>query len=267
MRTGIIISLILHGALIAAVYFGLPHFKKDPRPKFTIIPVEMVEIGDKTIAKKQPKKVTTTRKPKEQPKKKKKAPESKVAENKPKVSNDAVPKMTPRSKPKPPKKKKIAQVTPKAKPKAKAKKKKFNLGKISALLDKREPKQSFGDKLRAKGSNEDKPLVTVDVKKEQASLIDAIRIHLRDNRCWSFLTGAADAENMIVYVELKLRLSGDLNGIPSVEDARGGKYLQAEEAAVRAVRKCAPYDFLPKDKYTLWQNVILKFDPAEALGN
>jgi hypothetical protein len=257
----------LHGVLIAAVYFGLPHLKKDPPRRVTVIPVEMVDIGEKTIAKKQPKKINTTRKPKEAPKKKKKAPESKVAENKPKISNDAVPKITPRSKPKPPKKKKITQVTPKAKPKAKHKKKKFNLGKISALLDKRVPKKSFGDKLRAKGSDEDKPLVTMDVKKEQASLIDAIRIHLRDNRCWSMLTGAADAENMIIFVEVRLRISGELRGVPSVEDARGGKYLQAEEAAVRAVRKCAPYDFLPKDKYTLWENVILRFDQAEALRN
>ena len=257
MRIGIIISLITHGILIVGLYFGMPYFKKDLPSKLRIIPVEMVEISDKTITKKQPRKVTTI-------KKKKKRRDKKKENSKP--VKDAAPKITPRLKPKPPKKI-TANIIPKIKPKAVKKKKKFSLKRIAALLDKREPKETFADKLQKRGVNKNKPENSIDVKKEQASLIDAIRIHLRDNRCWSMLTGAKDAQDMIIFVKVRLRLSGELSDVPTIKDKRGGQYLQAEEAAVRAVRKCAPYDFLPKDKYNLWQNVILKFNPAEVLGN
>jgi hypothetical protein len=35
----------------------------------------------------------------------------------------------------------------------------------------------------------------------------------------------------------------------------------AEMRAVQAVTKCAPYDFLPQEKFEQWQSLILNFRP------
>ena len=36
------------------------------------------------------------------------------------------------------------------------------------------------------------------------------------------------------------------------------------EAAVRAVQRCAPYPFLPKDKFDSWQVVNMNFTPPSS---
>jgi hypothetical protein len=41
-------------------------------------------------------------------------------------------------------------------------------------------------------------------------------------------------------------------------------YRTAAESALRAVRKCVPYE-LPKEKYELWREMELYFDPKEFL--
>ena len=37
----------------------------------------------------------------------------------------------------------------------------------------------------------------------------------------------------------------------------------AAESALRAVRNCAPYTFLPVAKYDAWKDVIVDFDPRD----
>jgi len=40
----------------------------------------------------------------------------------------------------------------------------------------------------------------------------------------------------------------------------------AARAAQAAVEACSPYDFLPADKYAMWQDIILNFDPSQMLA-
>jgi colicin import membrane protein len=40
----------------------------------------------------------------------------------------------------------------------------------------------------------------------------------------------------------------------------------ASESAVRAIRKCAPFSFLPPAKYEAWKDVEVNFDPREMFG-
>jgi colicin import membrane protein len=40
----------------------------------------------------------------------------------------------------------------------------------------------------------------------------------------------------------------------------------ASESALRAIRKCAPFSFLPPAKYEAWRDVEVNFDPREMFG-
>jgi len=40
-------------------------------------------------------------------------------------------------------------------------------------------------------------------------------------------------------------------------------FTAASESALRAVRSCAPYSFLPVAKYEAWKDVIIDFDPRD----
>ena len=40
----------------------------------------------------------------------------------------------------------------------------------------------------------------------------------------------------------------------------------AAESALRAIRSCAPYNFMPAAKYEAWKEVEVNFDPREMFG-
>ncbi len=42
-------------------------------------------------------------------------------------------------------------------------------------------------------------------------------------------------------------------------------YRVAAETAMRAVRRCSPFDKLPKEKYDSWKEMTMTFDPSEML--
>jgi hypothetical protein len=60
-----------------------------------------------------------------------------------------------------------------------------------------------------------------------------------------------------------LNADGTIGGDPQVLQAPDGRYAQAApESAVRAVRRCAPYN-LPPEKYEAWKQVKVTFDPTD----
>ncbi|MBX3579077.1 MAG: cell envelope integrity protein TolA [Rhizobiaceae bacterium] len=94
------------------------------------------------------------------------------------------------------------------------------------------------------------------------SEMDALRGQIQ--RCWNVPAGAMDVENLRISVQFKLDQSGALDGEPRVVKGGGssGVALVATEAALRAVRRCGPYN-LPADKYEAWADVIVNFDPRD----
>ena len=53
-----------------------------------------------------------------------------------------------------------------------------------------------------------------------------------------------------------------LVGYPTVANSGASPFFQAAaDSAVRAVYQCQPYA-LPADKYALWRDMILNFDPS-----
>jgi len=152
--------------------------------------------------------------------------------------------------------------TPKPEPKKPERQQpKFVSSDIRALLDKRDPQRRA-----ATGSvlNSTPSLGTATGAAAQLSQneLDALRARLR--QCWNVPVGLAEARDLIVTVRIQFKQDGSLSTEPRLmnHDARPA-FQAASESALRAVRSCAPYNFLPVAKYEAWKDVIVDFDPRD----
>ena len=94
-----------------------------------------------------------------------------------------------------------------------------------------------------------------------ANELDALRARLA--QCWSPPIGWIDPSEVRVVLLLALNADGSVNGEPQVVEAPQGQFArQAPESALRAVRRCAPYN-LPAEKYDAWREVKVTFDPQD----
>ena len=157
----------------------------------------------------------------------------------------------------------------KPKPAPEAKKRDFNADRISALLNK------IPDQSQATPKAADTP---PEAKKEthgqstgtemtmSVNEIDALRAKIA--QCWSPPPGGLGAEHIVVRLRMQLNEDGSLVGYPSVENGGGSGFFQAAaDSAVRAVYQCQPYSSLPADKYAVWRDLILNFDPSQMYGS
>ena len=91
--------------------------------------------------------------------------------------------------------------------------------------------------------------------------IDALRAKIA--QCWSVPPGGLGAEQIVVKLRLQLNEDGTLVGYPTVANSGSSPFFQpAADSAVRAVYQCQPYA-LPSEKYALWRDMILNFDPSD----
>ena len=257
---------------MASGMVAIPMFDLDRPTIMKVIPIEVINIGDVTKLRAQEKKPDPAKK-----KLKKKAPERKVEmpPQPPKLAS-AMPLPNIKSKPKKKTENKkpikvtanrAPTITPKTKPS------RFNSGKLAALLDKREKSEpSAFEKLKDKDYGKEKVISTIDIQQQTLSIIDAIDKHIYDNQCWNIPAGAKGAAGLKVIIQVRLSPDGKLIGSPKVLNRErmnlsGQEFFRtAAESALRAVRKCAPYDFLPKAQYDLWRDMEIIFDPEHILN-
>jgi len=252
---------------------ALPMLSRDKSPPMRIIPVEMVKISDVTKLKAQEKKTEPTEKqPLKKPAQARKvemppAP-PKLASSMPLPDMRVKPKKEPEAqKPREMTANRAPNITPRAKPS------RFSSGKFSALLDKWEASEpDIIEKLNDKEFGPQKVISALDLQQQTLSIIDAIGKHIFDQKCWNFPAGAKGAEGLRVIIQVRLGPDGKLVGAPVVLDKGrmnlpGQEFFRtAAESALRAVRKCAPYDFLPKAQYDLWRDVDIVFRPEHMLN-
>jgi colicin import membrane protein len=144
--------------------------------------------------------------------------------------------------------------TPKPQPK-------FDAHRIAALLDKRDPqrKSATGETLSNTPSLGTATGRAVTLSQNE---LDALRARLRE--CWNVPVGVAEARDLIVTVRIQFKQDGSLQTEPRLMNSGGHPAFQvASESALRAVRTCAPYSFLPAAKYEAWKDVIVDFDPRD----
>lgn len=291
MRLGLVFSLLAHIAIIMSAVATLPSmFEKDQ--DFQMVPVEILEIGEETNVRAAALKLAEE--PEPEPVKKEEprfaeAPPPPPAMNEPEPSEDAMPALTKKAERKPEPKEKarkarVKNTMPRRKPRPPAPqaKEELDLGELQALLDKA-PKEE--PKPQAEQSDDALDSLDDFLAEDQADLprravglgtgltvseIDALRQEMQ--KCWRPPTGAANPEELVVELKIWLNEDGSLLRAPKITRSGTSTFgknsftMAAEEAARRAVVMCAPYDFLPSDKYDRWKEVTITFDPASMIG-
>lgn len=205
------------------------------------------------------------------PKPKPKPPETKVAlAPTPKPEPKAVPEPKEQPKPAEPRRSDFkAMPRPAAKPTPPNRR--FDAGRLAALLDKSEKKTAVAEppKKEARKSDPKDPAPQPAPVRSSAPLtmseIDAIRYQIQ--QCWSIPAGARDAENLVVKVRVFLNPDGTLARPPEIVDVgrNDGFFRTAAESARRAVLKCTPLKNLPAEKYRHWRELTLTFNPRDML--
>lgn len=93
----------------------------------------------------------------------------------------------------------------------------------------------------------------------------AFKAHLR--KCWKLPGGAAPAANTRIVLRIYLRRDARLASDPVLIEAKASADgLVVMQTAMRAVRECQPYGFLPPGKYAEWKVLDLSFTPQEMAG-
>jgi hypothetical protein len=90
--------------------------------------------------------------------------------------------------------------------------------------------------------------------------LDALirRIHL----CWDIPASVKHAQTSKIIVRINLAKDGSLLSNPVVTNENQDQNFKiTAESAVRAIRNCAPYSFMPATSYDAWKELELAFDP------
>ena len=138
---------------------------------------------------------------------------------------------------------------------------KFDASRIAALLDKRDPQRHS-----ATGATLSQTPSLGTATGRSASLtqseIDALRARIQ--QCWNPPAGLAEARDLVVVVRIRFNTDGSLSADPTLSNSGSHPTFQvAAESALRAVRRCAPYSFMPVAKYDVWKDVEVTFDPRD----
>jgi len=286
MRTSLIISFSMHIAVIAAGFIVLPDAEKF-KVKDVSIPVELVFASDETklTAKPDEKKIEKPKpKPKEKPKKKpppkpvkkqtKVEPPPLPKPPEPKVEAPPAPKLKKVAKPPEPEKKKVETKKPpksvpvprirprfaQNKPKTESK---FNSQKIAALLNKLPEDKPDTDTPAPKKPNTKKTKSRFSGNDDRVSASKKDLMRQQIGGCWNTNVGMKDAEKQLVKIKIHLKRDGSLQRIPEVLSYTSDI---AADRAVRAIRRCAPYEMFSQKNYNAWNEVVLNFDSSEMFG-
>ncbi len=265
LRRGVITSGILHVAVIAAASVAWPMSFDLPDETPPAIPVELVKVADTTnVAPAVPDPPKVEPKPEEQQQPQPDAAPPPEAEVAPEPDKPPVPKPAPQ-------KEEVSAPAHPVRPKLKPPRntpQKFDVDTVLALLDKSTPAKVRPvpnvkpAEVPVKGLGAQDGF-TVDIK-------DALLSQMRE--CWNVPVGAPDPEKLIVQVRVYLAQDGSLAQPPQLEPATraaaaGNPYMRtAAEAALRAINVCEPYKHLPTDKYAVWREIVMTFDPSKMIG-
>lgn len=261
MRRSLSYSIGLHAAVLIATLVAFPTPRAlDPVPT-RALPVELVTVAEMTNLKHKAKKTTQTPKPPEPPAQKiepdKPKPTPQPEEKAEPIPEKTAEKKPEEKKPEPPKPEKPKPVVQKAVEKKKPKT--FDPTKIAALLNKIPDAAAKPDESKPTDEKVDAPETDNADEPMTLSEIDAIRVKVQ--KCWNVgaLAGSVDADKMFAKISVSLNEDGSIAGRPTIGELGGGASRLLAERAVQAIQACAPYDFLPADKYNSWRDVEMNF--------
>lgn len=225
-----------------------PEPKKEPEKKVEDTPLDPDPL--KELLKEEEQKLEEQKKA-EEAKQKKEEEKKKKAEEKKKKEEE--------------KKKKAAEEQKKLE--ESMKKRKLDTAALDDLLNKENEEASSTLEQKSETGTPEKSAKNVQGEDAElaATLIDALRQRLSE--CWTVPPGAREAA-ITVKVQFNLSPDGRVQGLPIVIGGGGGDALSAATAqsAISAVMECQSYDFLPKDRYDMWQEITVNFTPDMMSG-
>lgn len=149
----------------------------------------------------------------------------------------------------------------------------FDLDRISTLIDKRKDTSTVSNSQVADEGPEER-LAYADRAREgigsgtQMTLSELDALNSAMYRCWRKPVDATDLEKLVVRLQVDMQPGGFVKDVRVIDRAASRRAAPgnpfwdvAEMRAVQAVTKCAPYDFLPAEKFDQWQSLILNFRP------
>ena len=291
MNRSLIISSVLHGALIFITALSLPFLAKKPIDIPPIVSVELIQIAEKTNIPFAPKakKIIEKKKKKKLKEKEKKlvseqAPPKKVKKSKTKTvvsldnQKEKIDNQKPEAIPLPDKtvkkiekKKETRQNPEKVDNEVKQvsefeKKDLFDPSNIAALIDKSKVEE-IDDIKKNNNITQDQDR-NIESNKLTLSEEDALKAQIFG--CWSIPLGLPYNEDLLVRIKLKLEPDGSVTKTEILDHARMNKpgqgfYKVLAESALRAVRLCQPLR-VPASGYERWKELQLNFDAREMLG-
>jgi outer membrane biosynthesis protein TonB len=296
MRVPLVFSFGFHLAVFVFALYGLPSTSQSVVMEHRVIDVEIVsatETSEPTPVPKlepPPKKKVKAPPPPKPPTPSKQvaalppAPEPVAAppselEPQPKPAEvipvPTSPKLKVKPKPKPPK------VAPRPKSRPRQGFASMMLKTVQKLKDAPPPEKSkkkektFDEKMAALMKRKS---VSMPEREQQAPLGENLTISESDaikrqiERCWLVpaAIGAKDIEEMMVQVRLKLNPDGTLRESRIVDRFRmetNATYKAVAESALRAIRnpRCSRFN-LPLQKFDVWKDMVLRFNPSEMVG-
>ena len=289
MNRSIIISSVLHAALIFITAMSLPFLAKKPLDIPPIVSVELIQIAEKTNIPFAPKakKIIEKKKKKKLKEKEKKlvseqAPPKKVKKTKTKTvvsvdKNEKIDNKSPEAIPLPEKTvkkietKKESKQNPdkldeEVKQVSEFEKKEFvDLDNIAKLIDK--AKEDSADVIKKNDDitqDQDRNIVTSGLTLSEE---DALKAQIFG--CWSIPLGLPYNENLLVRIKLMLEPDGSVAKTEILDHARMNKpgqsfYKVLAESALRAVKLCQPLR-VPTTGHERWKELQLNFDAREML--
>ena len=290
MNRSLIISSVLHGALIFITAMSLPFLAKKPIDIPPIVSVELIQIAEKTNIPFAPKakKIIEKKKKKKLKEKEKKlvseqAPPKKVKKSKTKTvvslekQKEKIENKKPEAIPLPDKtvkkiqkKKETKQNPEKVDNEVKQvsefeKKDLFDPNSIAALIDKSKIEEI--DNLKKNNNITQDKDRNIESNKLTLSEEDALKAQIFG--CWSIPLGLPYNEDLLVRIKLKLEPDGSVTKTEILDHARMNKpgqgfYKVLAESALRAVKLCQPLR-VPNTGYERWKELQLNFDAREML--
>jgi hypothetical protein len=290
VNRSLIISSVLHGALIFITAMSLPFLAKKPLDIPPIVSVELIQIAEETKIPFAPKakKIIEKKKKKKLKEKEKKlvseqAPPKKVKKTKTKTvvsldeNKEKIDNQTPEAIPLPDKtvkkietKKENKQNPDKLDEEVKQvsefeKKELVDLDNIAKLIDKaKEDTAKVIKKNNDITQDQDKNIVTSGLTISEE---DALKAQIFG--CWSIPLGLPYNEDLLVRIKLMLEPDGSVAKTEILDHARMNKpgqgfYKVLAESALRAVKLCQPLR-VPTSGYERWKELQLNFDAREML--
>jgi len=251
-------SLGFHLLIIILIYYGLPNFFRYRAEFLPPLPVEIINISNKTAAPK----INFKKSPDTEKNKTNYANQENIKYNKQTVVPDDSREIIQDTK-------EVKEIKKKKIVKLKELKKKPNQLQ-SVLKSIEQVKRDFSDKKKntEKTESEDKVTPTKLGINLSISEIDAIRRHFE--KCWNIPSGAREAGNLATEIKVRFNKKGNVLDarIVNVSRMKRDRYFRtAAESALRAVLnpRCqnAP---LPEKKFDKWKNLTLNFDPKSIIG-